>query len=104
MIMNHSEVDLTQLITLFDQALLSQDPRVRQCLNNLLLITSLAQSQDNETRAPGPYSQLMARVNKLQATVDNLQSIHHTIHNQEYRRLVDNIVAKHTRPNETPNN
>lgn len=83
-----SDTDLETLIELFDTALSSDNPAVKKALKNLLLISSLVNSEisDNE-KFQGPLKRLFDGVQDLHRRIDVLQvelltlkSIEHSLH------------------------
>ena len=66
-----TQADIEQLIGVLDQALQSDTPAVISALQNLVLVTSLAETGD--ARGIGPIKQLRDRVDHLEKVIERLE-------------------------------
>jgi hypothetical protein len=64
-----NDIDFDQLIDLLDRALTSKDPKVMQALKKFLFIAALATEESEEK---GPFADLIARIETLEAQVRNI--------------------------------
>lgn len=78
-----SEYDLEKFIELFDEALTSNDPRIKKALSHLLTITTLITSSTNlvENKIKplrklfDDYYDLQRRITKIERNFDNLPNL-----------------------------
>jgi hypothetical protein len=70
-----ADLDLHKLIQMFDIALTSDDPRVRDALRNLLVISTLVQTDQDETKIAksGPLGDMLARISILERRMRDLE-------------------------------
>ena len=66
-----TQADIEQLIGVLDSALQSDTPAVISALQNLVLVTSLAETGD--ARGIGPIRQLQNRVDQLETAIEKLE-------------------------------
>ncbi len=70
-----SDIDLETLIDLFDTALSSDNPSVKKALKNLLLVSSLVNSEIPEiSRVQGPLKKLFDDVQTLNSKLEILKT------------------------------
>ena len=72
--------DLEQLMKMLDQAMTSDDPRVKDTFRKLMMIVALTDT--NDKREPGPIAQMRnemlgmnSRIQALHQQIQNLQQI-----------------------------
>jgi hypothetical protein len=69
------ELDLEQAINLLDQAFMSNDPRIRECLKRLMVVVALCETgvASDRNRPEGPLRRLINDVHSLYRRIDNLE-------------------------------
>ena len=75
-----ADYDLERFIEMFDTAMMSNDPRIKQALRQLMMMVILTDSGDHESkqrRDPGP----------LQEMFDDLKDLRRRVHDIERRML-----------------
>ena len=71
---NQSDFDLETFVDLFDTALSSNNPAVQKALKNLLLITTMVQSElSPEQRINGPLRQVIDDIQNLNRRLGRLE-------------------------------
>jgi len=71
---NQSDFDLETFVDLFDTALSSNNPAVQKALKNLLLITTMVQSElSPEERMKGPLRQVIDDIQNLNRRLGKLE-------------------------------
>ena len=74
-----ADFDLERFINMFDDALTSTDPRVKNALQNLMMMVILTESDAPGTRMVGPLRQLYEDVHtinrRLHRVEDNVQDL-----------------------------
>jgi hypothetical protein len=71
---NQSDFDLETFVDLFDAALTSDNPAVKKALKNLLLITTMVQSElSAEERIKGPLRQVIDDIGNLNRRLNRLE-------------------------------
>jgi len=71
---NQSDFDLETFVDLFDTALCSDNPAVKKALKNLLLITTMIQSEVSaEERMKGPLRQVIDDIRNLNRRLNRLE-------------------------------
>lgn len=75
----NEEIDLKRMLELFDAALSSQDPRIKEQLRKLLLVVALIEPDltPSKEQQRGPLSTLYSRLHELE---DRLRRIEMTSH------------------------
>jgi hypothetical protein len=66
------DVDLKTFAELFDTALTSNNPAVKKCLHNLLVIAALVHAEETDTRNKGPLGNLLDEVETMKKKVDEI--------------------------------
>lgn len=70
-----SDIDLETFVDLFDTALSSDNPAVKKALKNLMLITTMVQSEISpEQRMNGPLRQVIDDIKNLNRRLNSLES------------------------------
>lgn len=98
-----ADFDLERMISVLDEAMTSDDPRVLECLRNLMMIVSLVKPEvrgEHHARRNGPLRQLfedMHELNRRLARVEGELRSHQkiSIHDME-KRLYEQQVNKTT--------
>jgi hypothetical protein len=71
---NQSDFDLETFVDLFDTAISSNNPAVQKALKNLLLITTMVQSElSPEERIKGPLRQIIDDIKNLNRRLGRLE-------------------------------
>jgi hypothetical protein len=71
---NQSDFDLETFVGLFDAALTSDNPAVKKALKNLLLITTMVQSElSAEERMKGPLRQVIDDIRDLNRRLERVE-------------------------------
>jgi hypothetical protein len=71
---NQSDFDLETFVDLFDAALTSDNPAVKKALKNLLLITTMVQSElSAEERMKGPLRQVIDDIRNLNRRLERVE-------------------------------
>ena len=90
-----SDFDLETFIDLFDTAVSSDNPAVKRALKNLLLIATLADSEQTpEQRVRGPLRRLVEDLRNINRRIDRLQE-------EQTQRQYVRTINTHA-PNLTP--
>jgi hypothetical protein len=100
---NQSDFDLETFVDLFDTALSSNNPAVQKALKNLLLITTMVQSElSPEQRIKGPLRQVVDDIQNLNRRLGRLEN--EKIYPQTPSTPYPTIFGPNTNPpNWTPN-
>lgn len=69
---NFNENDLEKIVELFDVALTSDDPRIKDMLKKLLLVTALIETDPSKT-TQGPLKMLYNRLYALEQRIGRLE-------------------------------
>lgn len=85
--------DLEQLMDMLDQAMTSDDPRVKDTFRKLMMIVALTKVDDNQT--PGPIKQMRDKMMELTIQIQSLQN---------EIRMVQQQLAQRTPYNPAPYN
>ena len=80
--------DLEQLMKMLDQAMTSDDPRVKDTFRKLMMIVALTQTDDK--REPGPIAQMR---NEMMAMNTRIQALH-----QEIQMVRQQLVSRPYNP------
>jgi hypothetical protein len=75
---DQSDFDLERFINMFDEALISRDPRVIDALRGLMMTVTLTRSETRdvmEDRRTGPLRRLIEDVNDLHRRIAHLEEI-----------------------------
>lgn len=64
---HQEDFDFEKFIDLMDTAINSTDPRVKNCLSNLLLMTSFVHATENSTMSAKPFRRMLTELNSLKA-------------------------------------
>lgn len=77
--MSKENFDLNKFIDMFDTAMNSDNPTVKKCFNNLLLVVSIAHAEDdvndNNGRTIGPLRELVMKVDELERRLLKIEYI-----------------------------
>lgn len=66
------ELDLDRFVDMFDTAMNSDNPTVKKCFNNLLIVIALAHAENNEVEK-GPLRTLVDQVEHLTTRIIDLE-------------------------------
>jgi hypothetical protein len=66
--------DIDKLIDVLDEAIMSDDPRVQDCLKKLLVVVALTNT-DQDRSNPGPLRQLWVELHAVSRRVQSLKTI-----------------------------
>lgn len=69
---NKEELDLKQFVDMFDTAINSDNPAVKKCFNNLMMIVALVHAEDPEKQV-GPFRSLTTHITYLADRIDDLE-------------------------------
>lgn len=67
-----TDIDLEVFVDMFDTAMNSENPAVKKCFNNLLLVVALAHTSDGTKNDIGPLRSLVNRVSALERNAELL--------------------------------
>ena len=99
---NQSDFDLETFVDLFDTALSSNNPAVQKALKNLLLITTMVQSDlSPEERIKGPLRQVIDDIQNLNRRLGRLED--QKVYPQTPSITYPNIIGPNTNPMVPPN-
>ena len=96
-----ADFDLERIISVLDEAMTSDDPRVLECLRNLMMIVALVKPEvrgEHHARRNGPLRQLFEDMHELNRRLGQVEGElrsyqKSTIHDME-KRLYEQQVAK----------
>jgi hypothetical protein len=75
------EISLEQVISVLDQAFMSTDPRIQECLRRLMVTVALIEpKRDSDFRMAGPLRRLFDTVRDLQNRVNVLENYSQRYH------------------------
>ena len=69
----NEELDLEKFVELFDAAMSSDNPTVKKCFNNLLMVVAFAHSGDEKVKN-GPLTKLVTDVNALKGQYEAISA------------------------------
>lgn len=72
---DNTDIDLEMFVDMFDTAMNSQNPAVKKCFNNLLLIVALTHTSDATTHDVGPLRSLVNKVNELERRINQMRPL-----------------------------
>lgn len=72
---NNAEFDLELFVDMFDTALASDNPTVKKCFNNLLMVVSLVHAEDKDDQLIGPLRKLVNDVENLTSRIICIENI-----------------------------
>lgn len=92
---DQSDFDLDTFVDLFDTAMTSENPVVKQAFNNLLMVAALAHAKDSaQGLRRGPLRRLVEDVNDLSRTVNRLQQNQYGPGEQMQQRYVTPVTVQ----------
>ena len=68
----NNNFDLEQFVDMFDTAMSSNNPTVKKCFNNLLMVVALAHAEDKEKHI-GPLRSLVEKVDLLEKRLSDVE-------------------------------
>jgi len=84
-----ADFDLERFVDMFDEALISQDPRVMNALRSLMMMVTLTRPESRDSglhdRNSGPLRRLYEDVNHLNKRLHSLEDDVRQMRNQEHR-------------------
>jgi|688.fasta_scaffold30275_16 hypothetical protein len=75
------EIDLEKFVDMFDTAMNSDNPAVKRCFNNLLMVVALAHAEDKEKQL-GPLRKLVNDVTELNSRMATIEKA--MVHTNSY--------------------
>ena len=66
-------LDLTNLLEMLDVAMSSDNPTVKKCFQNLMLVVALVHAE-NKTEHTGPLKELLTRISMLEREINILKA------------------------------
>ena len=94
---DQSDFDLNTFIDLFDEALSSDDPRVKRALKDLLIITTLIRSADCQ------QPDLFERKGPLRRLFDDLNNISRRVNTLEHNKIFEDLANQKPSYSNYPN-
>jgi hypothetical protein len=86
---DQADFDLERFVDMFDEALISQDPRVMNALRSLMMMVTLTRPESHDSglhdRNHGPLRRLYEDVNHLNSRLHRMEDEIQQIRNQERR-------------------
>jgi hypothetical protein len=86
---DQADFDLERFVDMFDEALISQDPRVMNALRSLMMMVTLTRPESRDSglhdRNHGPLRRLYEDVNHLNRRLHSLEDDVRQMRNQEHR-------------------
>lgn len=77
--MNDENFDLNRFIDMFDKAMSSDNPTVKKCFNNLLLVVAIAHAEEDVDNTKGnkigPLRELVMKVDELERRLLKIEYI-----------------------------
>lgn len=67
--------ELDELISVFDKAITSKDPRIQDALRKFLFIVAITSGEDDQNQFEGPISRMLQSVRHLEARVEQLEYV-----------------------------
>lgn len=95
-----ADFDLERMIDMLDEAMTSDDPRVLECLRNLMMIVALVKPEvrgEHHARRNGPLRQLfedMKHLNRRLTKVEEELTAQQSPSLNDYKHLYEQQVAK----------
>lgn len=88
-----ADFDLDRIIDILDEAIMSTDPRVKECLSRLMVIVALTRSDVRGDPTVGPFRQLFNDMHNINRRVNRIEdSNHRDIKIEDEKRYQQTIV------------